>query len=51
MGEMRKAYKIVTGKPEGERPPETHLRRWNSNVSKEGPAEAIVNTIMNNQNP
>jgi hypothetical protein len=29
MGETRRAYKIVTGKPKGERQPARHRCRWN----------------------
>jgi len=28
MGEMRRAYKILVGKPEGMRPPGRPRRRW-----------------------
>jgi hypothetical protein len=32
MGEMRKIYKILIGKPEGTRPFERHGRRWEDNI-------------------
>jgi len=32
MGEMRNAYKIVVGKPEGKRPPRRPRCRWEDNI-------------------
>jgi hypothetical protein len=32
MGKMRKAYKILPGKPEGKRPLETPRRIWEDNM-------------------
>jgi len=32
MGEMRNAYKILVGKPEGKRPLGRHRHRWEDNI-------------------
>jgi len=32
MGEMRNTYKIFVGKPEGNRPLERSMRRWEDNI-------------------
>jgi hypothetical protein len=32
MGEMRNAYSILVGKPEGKRPLEKPRRRWKDNI-------------------
>jgi hypothetical protein len=32
IGEMKKTYKILIGKPEGMRPPGTPRRRWEDNI-------------------
>jgi hypothetical protein len=32
MGDMRKAYKILVGKPEGKRPLRSPRRRWEDNI-------------------
>jgi hypothetical protein len=32
MGEIRHAYKILVGKPEGKRPLGRHRRRWKDNI-------------------
>jgi hypothetical protein len=32
IGEMRNAYKIFVGKPEGKRPLGRHRRRWEDNI-------------------
>jgi hypothetical protein len=32
MGEMRNAYKMLVGKPEGKRPLEIPGRRWENNI-------------------
>jgi hypothetical protein len=33
MGEERKVYKLLAGKPEGKRPPGRPRRRWDENGS------------------
>jgi hypothetical protein len=32
MGEIRNAYKILFGKPEGKKPPRRPRRRWEDNI-------------------
>jgi hypothetical protein len=32
MGETRNSYKILVGKPEGEKPLESHRRSWEDNI-------------------
>jgi hypothetical protein len=32
VGEMRNAYNMLVGKPEGKRPPERSRRRWEENI-------------------
>jgi hypothetical protein len=32
MGELRGAYNILVGRPEGRRPPERPRRRWEDNI-------------------
>jgi hypothetical protein len=32
MGEMRNAYNILVGKPEGKRPLERYRHRWENNI-------------------
>jgi hypothetical protein len=32
MGEMRNAYEVCVGKPEGKRPPGRPRRRWENNI-------------------
>jgi hypothetical protein len=32
MGEERKVYKVLMGKPEGKRPPESPRRRWEDGI-------------------
>jgi hypothetical protein len=35
LGEMRNAYKILVGNPEGKRPLERTKRKWNFNIRKD----------------
>jgi hypothetical protein len=42
MGKMRNAYKILVGKPEGERPQGGHRHRWKENIRW-----VLVNTVIN----
>jgi hypothetical protein len=54
--EMRNAYKILYGKPEGKRPPVRPKRRWEYNIKMDlkyigwedrDRGRALVNTVMN----
>jgi hypothetical protein len=59
MGEMRNAYKIMTGEPEGKRPFGRSRHRWEDNIRMDwmhlvqdrSQGWALVLTVMNLQVP
>jgi len=49
MGEMRNAYKILIGKPEGKRPLGKPRRRWEDNIRMENLKWQVVDWIYLSQ--
>jgi hypothetical protein len=57
IGERRNRYKVVVGKPEGNRPLGGLKHRWEDNIKMDHLAQdriqwqAVVNTVMNHRVP